>query len=156
MDAITNLCLNSNGNMRVSQSTAVFFCFFSISRRTKYLNWNGLRLNFGRTKRNDTEPWRVLKDLMSSRSPIPCFYNQLWQDPVLARWRHQMETFFALLAFVRGIHRSPVNSPQQRPVTRSFDVFFDRRLKNGLVNNREAGDLRRHRTHYDVAVMVWH
>ena len=27
--------------------------------------------------------------------------------------------------FVRGIHRSPVNSPQQRPVTRSFDVFFD-------------------------------
>ena len=30
-----------------------------------------------------------------------------------------METFSALLAFVRGIH------PAQRPVTRSFDIFFD-------------------------------
>ena len=27
--------------------------------------------------------------------------------------------------FVRGIHRSSVNSPHKRPVTRSFDVFFD-------------------------------
>ena len=25
---------------------------------------------------------------------------------------------------------------------------------NGLVNNREAGDLRRHRAHYDVIVMA--
>ena len=37
----------------------------------------------------------------------------------------------------------------QRPVTQSFDVFFD----NGWVNNREAGDLRRYRGHYDVHVM---
>ena len=34
--------------------------------------------------------------------------------------------------FVRGIHRSPVNSPQKRPVTRSFDVFFDLRLNKRL------------------------
>ena len=26
-------------------------------------------------------------------------------------------------------------------------------LKNGWVNNRETGDLRRHRAHYDVIVM---
>ena len=26
---------------------------------------------------------------------------------------------------------------------------------NGWVNNHEAGDLRRHRTHYDVIVMCW-
>ena len=44
--------------------------------------------------------------------------------------------------------------PAQRPVTRSLDVFSDHlRLKNGWVNNREAGDLRRHRTHYDVTAM---
>ena len=43
-------------------------------------------------------------------------------------WRHQMETFSASLAFVRGIHRSPT----QRPVTRSFDVFFDLRLNKRL------------------------
>ena len=42
-----------------------------------------------------------------------------------ARWRHQMETFSALLAIFAG--NSPVISefPAQRPVTRSFDVFFD-------------------------------
>ena len=43
--------------------------------------------------------------------------------------------------------------PAQRPVTRSFDVFFDLRLNKRWVNNREAGDLRRHRIHHDVIVM---
>ena len=40
-------------------------------------------------------------------------------------WRHQMETFSALLAICAG--NSPVSGefPAQRPVTRSFDVFFD-------------------------------
>ena len=43
-------------------------------------------------------------------------------------WRHQMETFSALLAICAG--DSPVSGefPTQRPVTRSFDVFFDVRL----------------------------
>ena len=43
--------------------------------------------------------------------------------------------------------------PSQRPVTRSFDVFFDLSWITGWVNNREAGDLRRHRAHYDVIAM---
>ena len=45
--------------------------------------------------------------------------------------------------------------PAQRPVTRSFDVFFDLRWINGQVNNGKAGDLRRNRVHYDVTVMMW-
>ena len=45
--------------------------------------------------------------------------------------------------------------PTQRPVTQSFDVFFDLRLnKRFSHNNGEAGDLRRHRAHYDVTVRV--
>ena len=47
----------------------------------------------------------------------------------------------------------PGEFPAQRPVTRSFDVFFDLRLNKRWVNNREAGDLRRYRVHYDVTVM---
>ena len=64
-----------------------------------------------------------------------------------------METFSALLA-IRASN-SPVTGefPAQRPVTRSVDGFFELRLNEGWVNNREAGDLRRHRTHYDVTVM---
>ena len=46
----------------------------------------------------------------------------------ISRWRHQMETFSALLAICAG--NSPVTGefPTQRPVTRRFDVFFDQRL----------------------------
>ena len=43
--------------------------------------------------------------------------------------------------------------PIHRPVTRSFDVSLICAWINGWVNNREAGDLRRHRAHYDVIVM---
>ena len=68
-------------------------------------------------------------------------------------WRHQMETFLALLAFCAG--NSPVTGefPAQRPVMRSFDVYLICAWINGWVNNREAGDLRRHRGHHDVTVM---
>ena len=52
----------------------------------------------------------------------------LIQQKWTAWWRHQMETFSALLAICEG--NSPVTGefPAQRPVTQSFDVFFDLRL----------------------------
>ena len=43
--------------------------------------------------------------------------------------------------------------PAQRPVTRSFDGFSDLCLNKRLSKNGEAGDLRRHRAHYHLAVM---
>ena len=54
------------------------------------------------------------------------------QRMVTPWWRHQMETFSALLAFCAG--KSPVSGelPVQTPVTRSFDVFFDLRLNKRL------------------------
>ena len=47
-------------------------------------------------------------------------------------WHQQMETFSAFLALCAG--NSPVTCkfPAQRPVTRSFDVFFDLRLNKRL------------------------
>ena len=52
--------------------------------------------------------------------------------PLLAWWRHQIETFSALLALYEG--NSPVTGefPSQMTVTRSFDIFFDRRLNKRL------------------------
>ena len=64
-----------------------------------------------------------------------------------------METYSALLAICAGNSPASGEFPAQRPVTRSFDVFFDLRI-NGSVNNREAGDLRRYRAHYDVILMI--
>ena len=68
-------------------------------------------------------------------------------------WRHQMETFSALLALCAGNSPVPVNSPhkgQWRGVL-MFSLICAR--INDWVNNREAGDLRRHCGHYDVSVM---
>ena len=51
----------------------------------------------------------------------------------ISRWRHRMETLVsALLALYAG--NSPVTGefPSQRPMTRSFDVFFDLRLNQRL------------------------
>ena len=65
-----------------------------------------------------------------------------------------METFSALLALCAG--NSPVSGefPAQRPVTQSFDVFFDPRLIKRLSKHtREAGDFRHYRAHYDVTAM---
>ena len=47
-------------------------------------------------------------------------------------WRHQMETFSALLAICAGNSPVPGEFPTQRPVTRSFDAFFDMCLNKRL------------------------
>ena len=47
-------------------------------------------------------------------------------------WRHQMETFSVSLAICAGNSPVPGEFPAQRPVTRSFDVFFDLRLNKRL------------------------
>ena len=47
--------------------------------------------------------------------------------------------------------------PSQRPVTWSYDAFFDLRLNKWLSKqsrHRDAGDLRRHRAHYDIIVSI--
>ena len=70
-------------------------------------------------------------------------------------WHHQMETFSALLAiFVWGIHRSPVNSPHKCQWRRALMFSLICAWINSCVNNHEAGDLRCHRSHYDVRVMI--
>ena len=47
-------------------------------------------------------------------------------------WRHQMETFSASLAICTGNSPVPGEFPTQRPVTRSFHVFFDLGLNKAL------------------------
>ena len=55
-----------------------------------------------------------------------------------AWWRHQMETFAALLATCAGNSPVPGEFPAQRPVPQSFDVFFDLRL-NKRLNKQSSG-----------------
>ena len=54
-------------------------------------------------------------------------------DPwFLSWWRHQMETFSALLVICEGNSPVPGEFPTQRPVTRSCDIFFEMRLNKRL------------------------
>ena len=69
-------------------------------------------------------------------------------------WRHQMELFPRYWPFVRGIHRSPVNSPHKGQWRGALMFSLICVWINGWVNNHEAGDLRRYRGHYDVIVMI--
>ena len=78
-----------------------------------------------------------------------CFVNILgWQciHGDVIKWKH----FPRYWPFVRGIHRSSVNSSHkgQWRGTLMFSLIF------AWTNNRDAGDLRRNRAHYDVTVML--
>ena len=78
--------------------------------------------------------------------------SNLFHNDVI-KWKH----FPRYWPFVRGIHRSPVNSPHKDQWRGALMFSLISIWINGWVNNREAGDLRRYRTHYDVIVMhfVW-
>ena len=67
------------------------------------------------------------------------------------KWKH----FPCDWPSVWGIHRSPVNSPHKGQWRRALMFSLICACINGWVNNREAGDLRRHYAHYDVIVMCW-
>ena len=62
---------------------------------------------------------------MSMSRLITKSHTQSW-------WRHEMKTFSAQLAICAGNSPAPGEFPTQRPVTRSFDVFFDLRLSKRL------------------------
>ena len=56
--------------------------------------------------------------------------------------------------FVRGIHRSPVNSHHKGQWRGVLMFSFICAWTHGWVNNPDVGDLRRHRAHYDITVML--
>ena len=77
-------------------------------------------------------------------------WTLIWPHDDVIKWKH----FPRYWPFVRGIHRSPVNSSHkgQRRGALMFSLISAQ--INGWANNREAGDLRRIRLHYDVTVML--
>ena len=65
-------------------------------------------------------------------------------------WKH----FPRYWPFVRGIHRRPVNSPHKGQWRGALMFTLICVWISDWINNREAGDLRRHLGHYDVTVML--
>ena len=65
------------------------------------------------------------------------------------KWKHFPRNW----PCVRGIHRSPVNSPHKGQWRRALMFCVICVWINDWINNREAGDLRRYRAHSDVIEM---
>ena len=86
---------------------------------------------------------------ISLASPLLVGYCCVAYHDDVMKWKH----FPRYGPFVRGIHRSPVNSPHKGQCREAFMFSLICVWINGWVNNREAGDLRRHRAHNDVFVM---
>ena len=74
----------------------------------------------------------------------------LFHDDVI-KWRN----FPHYWPIVQGIHQSPVNYPQKGHWGGALMFSLICAWINAWVNNCEAGDLRLHRTHYDVIAMCW-
>ena len=85
--------------------------------------------------------------MQSKTSPL-YWTGSLAHDDVI-KWKH----FPRHWPFVRGIHRSPVNSPHKGQWRGALMFSLICVWINGCVNNREAGDLRRYCAHYDITVM---
>ena len=83
--------------------------------------------------------------IMESRS---LNWNQTQSHYDVIKWK----PFPRYWPFVRGM-RSPVNSPDKGQWRGALMFSLICALINGWVNNREAGDLRRHRPHYDITAM---
>ena len=75
---------------------------------------------------------------------------EMHHDDVI-KWKH----FPRYWPFVQGIHRSPVNSPHKGQWRGALIFSLICTWINGWVNNWDTGDLRHHRTHYDVTVMMY-
>ena len=106
------------------------------------LNW--FSHNFSQYSIEWEYPWRIRSIIIDAA--VDGLVMQTW-------WHHQIETFSALLAFVRGIHRSPVNSPHKGQWHAALVFSLICVWINDWVNNGEAGDLRCYHAHYDVTVM---
>ena len=75
--------------------------------------------------------------------------KQIPHDDVI-QWKY----FLRCWPLARGIHRWRVDSPPEGQRRGPLMFSLTRAWINGCVNNRGAGDRRRHRDHYDGYVML--
>ena len=112
----------------------------------RWHNWSSVHLRIASTP-NQFLGFMKLKCIPDSNVG----WLDVYHDDVI-KWKH----FPRYWPFVRGIHRSPVNSPHKGQWRGALMFTLICARINGWVNNREAGDLRRNPAHYDVIVMYWH
>ena len=112
-------------------------------------NWRSLTGNY----KSVTIAWPLVWNWFSSHNFTECKLtsncDQNFTHDDVIKWKN----FPHYWSFVRGIHQSPVNYPHKDQWRRALMFSLICTWRNVWENNHEAGDLRRHRAHYDVNVM---
>ena len=155
-----NICIHTSTNLQLLINTLKQFywnrevIFKSISNGY-ILFWNGLywiifvRLYWWKSSLVQIIAWYWTRHYLNQWWPTSPMQNYIMHDDVI-KWKH----FPRYWPFVRGIYRSPVNYPHKGQWRRALMFSFICVWINGWVNNREAGDLRRHRAHLHIIVMI--
>ena len=88
-------------------------------------------------------------NLLNLKKPLIWFLLGFSHDDEI-KWKNSPRYW----PIVRRFHRWPVNSPRKGQWRGALIFTLICAWINGRVNNREAGDLRHHRAHYDV-ILMW-
>ena len=120
----------------------LLYCLMSIMLIPILMPWQALDEDYVQVNSGDNQIiWHESGLLGLSADHILCQLYLIWKiilsvrDQVLCveSWRcHQMETFSALLALCAGNLLVTGEFPTQKPMTRSFDAFFDLYLNKWL------------------------
>ena len=139
METFSALLVYCEGIHRSQRSVMRSFDVFLDLRLNKQLSKQSRRWWFGTPLRS---VWRHCNTYHRKRRKLPLLppIEQNRNQPDVTRpfcskdswWRHQMETFSALLALCAWNPPATGEFPSQRPVTRSFDVSFDLSLNKPL------------------------
>ena len=81
--------------------------------------------------------WWIISPRASNAESVSVSWRHMHDDVII--WKH----FLRYLPIVRGIHRSPVNSPHKGQWRGALMFSLTCTRINGRANNGEAGDLRR-------------
>ena len=101
-------------------------------------------------KTKDTFSWFwIIEQVLSWEYQLFAILKWRLNHDDVIKWKH----FPRYWPFVRGIHRSPVNSTHKGQWRGALMFTLICARINGWVNNIEAGDLRRYLPHYGVIVM---
>ena len=93
---------------------------------------------------------------LRSKCPVTKFgqQNPCYRNQTVNTLRPEQNGYHVVEDIFMSEWWSPVNSPHKGQSRRALMFSLICAWINGWVNNRDAGDLRCHRTHYDVTVMV--
>ena len=109
-------------------------------------SWNVLPETTSQCTRVDASV-KAARTLSKYKDSFPDVEISIHDDVI--KWKH----FLRYRPFVRGIHRSTVNSLRKGQWRGALMFSLIGAWTKSWVNNRHAGDLRRHRAHYGVTVI---